>query len=139
MSAEKQCPICGADLLHTNKEMCKNFHQQPTEKQYIITEIGIGIIKQIADGLQCGSVAERRLSELVASIYSREYDPDKPRPPCEECIYQAQAAQFQRLAADIWGVSDNVKKENTPEFMQYFRKRMEEFEERYELIRKGAP
>ena len=37
----EQCPVCGADLLHTNKEMCKNFHQQPapeTERMYLISE-----------------------------------------------------------------------------------------------------
>jgi hypothetical protein len=41
MSEQNQCPICGADLLHMNKDMCKNFHQQPapeTERMYLISE-----------------------------------------------------------------------------------------------------
>ena len=44
--------------------------QQP-KKEYIITETGIGILKDISDGLNSGSIAERRLCELIDSCYSR--------------------------------------------------------------------
>jgi len=41
------------------------------------------------------------------------------------------------LAADIWGVAACVKRENTEEFMEYFSRRMEEFEGEYNALREA--
>ncbi|MDD2246412.1 MAG: hypothetical protein PHC39_04955 [Proteiniphilum sp.] len=40
--SERRCQICGAPPLHTNPNMCKNYHQiphqEPAEQRYIISE-----------------------------------------------------------------------------------------------------
>ena len=30
----EQCPICGADMMHTNLNLCKNFHDQMKAREF---------------------------------------------------------------------------------------------------------
>jgi len=64
--------------------------QQP---EYIITEHDIDDIAKLVSW--CRNVDKIR-SRLSTRPHPQE--PDKPRPPCEECIYQSQAAEASRTA-----------------------------------------
>lgn len=57
----EQCPICGADMMHTNLNLCKNFHDQMKAREF-----GDHIAQDDIPGVYC--------------------DPCNRTPECGECL-----------------------------------------------------